>query len=60
MSDPVKVPSNDEIDAELELAIMGYDRRDTYPEWSNAAMREAYRAGFEDGVRAAQEVKEEA
>lgn len=41
---------DDEIDAELELAIMGYDRRDTYPEWSNSAMREAYRAGYEDGV----------
>lgn len=41
-------PSDDEIDAELELAIMGYDRRDKYPEWSNAAMRLAYRAGWED------------
>ena len=45
---------NDEIDAELELAIMGYDRRDKYPEWSNSAMREAYRAGYEDGVLANQ------
>lgn len=44
-----EMPSNDEIDAELSLAIMGYDPRDQYPEWSNAAMREAYRAGWEDG-----------
>lgn len=43
---------DDTIDAELELAIMGYDRRDKYPEWSNAAMREAYRAGWEDGRNA--------
>ena len=45
-------PSNDEIDAELELAIMGYDRHENYPEWSNAAMREAYRAGWVDGRNA--------
>lgn len=32
-------PSDDEVDAELELAVMGYDRRDKYPEWSNASMR---------------------
>lgn len=44
-------PSADEIDTELELAIMGYDRNEKYPEWSNAAMREAYRAGWEDGMR---------
>ncbi|AJA43368.1 hypothetical protein VC60_gp67 [Mycobacterium phage Sbash] len=55
MSDRIepKEPSRDEIDAELELAIMGYDRRDTYPEWSNASMREAYRAGWADGRDAA-------
>ncbi len=51
MADPA-IPSVDEIDAELELAIMGYDRRDKYPEWSNASMREAYRAGWEDGRNA--------
>lgn len=45
-------PSDDEIDAELELSIMGYDRRENYPEWSNAAMREAYRAGWVDGRNA--------
>ncbi|MCV7434850.1 hypothetical protein [Mycolicibacterium bacteremicum] len=45
-------PSREEVDAELELAIMGYDRRDKYPEWGNAAMREAYRAGMEDGRHA--------
>ena len=48
MSTPA-VPSREEIDSELSLAIMGYDRTEKYPEWGNDAMREAYRAGFEDG-----------
>lgn len=46
--EPAK-PTADEIDAELSLAIMGYDPKDRYPEWPNSAMREAYRAGWEDG-----------
>lgn len=45
-------PTREEIDAELSMAIMGYDPRDKYPEWGNSAMREAYRAGWEDGRRA--------
>lgn len=51
-------PSKDEIDGELELAIMGYDRNDKYPEWSNASMREAYRAGWEDGREPLNQVRE--
>jgi len=50
-----KVPDSDAIDAELELAIACYDRKDKYPEWSNSAMREAYRAGWEDGASTARE-----
>ena len=41
---------DDELDFELEMMITGCDRRDQYPEWSNSAMREAYRAGYEDGI----------
>ncbi|MDP7733664.1 hypothetical protein [Mycobacterium paragordonae] len=51
MGNPPPPPSKDEIDAELSLAIMGYDPKDKYPEWGNDAMREAYRAGWEDGCR---------
>lgn len=47
------LPSREEIDNELELAINCYDRRHKYPEWGNDSMREAYRAGFEDGALAA-------
>lgn len=49
MSDPVKPPSDDEIDDELMLAIYGYDPNEKYPEWSNDSMRKAYLAGWEDG-----------
>ncbi len=45
----IEPPSDDEIDAELQLAVLGYDRTDKYPEWGNEGMREAYRAGWEDG-----------
>jgi hypothetical protein len=47
---------DNEVDASLAVSIFGFDPRDHYPEWSSAAMREAYRAGFEDGVRASQSV----
>jgi hypothetical protein len=42
--------SDDEVDAALALAIAGFDPRDRYPEWGNASLREAYRAGWEDRV----------
>lgn len=50
VSNPPAAPSREEIDSELSLAIMGYDPKDKWPEWSNSAMREAYRAGWEDGA----------
>lgn len=56
MSDPVEVAaqlSDDAIDSELSLAVLGYDPSDKYPVWSNSSMRFAYRAGFEDGYREA-------
>ncbi|QRZ10190.1 hypothetical protein [Mycolicibacterium austroafricanum] len=42
--------SDEQVDAELSAAIFCYDPRDKYPEWSNAQMRDAYRAGREDGL----------
>lgn len=54
-SDDEIVPSDDEIDTELALTIVGYDRSEQYPEWSNASMRVAYRAGWEDGALAERE-----
>lgn len=51
-------PSDDEVNTELELAVMGYDRRDKYPEWSNASMRVAYRAGWDDGRDALTSIRE--
>lgn len=41
--------SDDDIDAELTATLYGYDPGDQYPEWGNAALRDAYRAGREDG-----------
>lgn len=52
MSGTVKPPDDNEIDDELMLAIYGYDPNDNYPEWSNASMRKAYLAGWEDGQHA--------
>ena len=40
---------DDEIDRELMLEIACYDPTENYPEWSNASMRDAYRAGWEAG-----------
>ena len=40
--------SDDDVDAALALAIVGFDRNDRYPEWSNSALRAASRAGWED------------
>ena len=40
-------PTDEEIDFDLGCAILGYDPADKYPEWGNASMREAYRAGWE-------------
>lgn len=58
MSDPTAAAAkltDADIDSELSLAVLGYDPRDKYPEWSNGSMRFAYRSGFEDGYRAALE-----
>lgn len=44
-----KPPTDDEVDAELKLAIFGYDPDENYPDFGCASMREAYRAGWEDG-----------
>jgi hypothetical protein len=41
--------TDDEVDAELKLAIFGYDPHEHYPEYGNTSMRKAYRAGREDG-----------
>ncbi|WP_182840758.1 hypothetical protein [Mycobacteroides abscessus] len=49
MSDTVKPPDDNEIDAELMCVIWGYDPNDKYPEWGNESMRKAYLAGWEDG-----------
>lgn len=51
MGNPPPPPSGDEIDIELSLAVMGYDPSDKFTEWGNDSMREAYRAGWEDGCR---------
>jgi len=42
--------SDEQVDAELSAAIFCYDPRDKYPEWSNAKMRDAYRAGRDDAL----------
>jgi hypothetical protein len=49
MSEPRPLPSDDEIDNELRLAIYGYDPDEHYPEYGHESLREAYRAGWEDG-----------
>lgn len=51
MSGTVKPPDDNKIDAALYDAIIFYDPNDKYPEWSNAMMRQAYLAGWEDGQR---------
>lgn len=53
-------PSTEEIDAELSLAITGYDPNDKYPEWGNSSMREAYLAGWEEGRRGGRPVEHDA
>lgn len=56
MSDPAaeaRSLSNGDINEELSAAILGFDPSEKYPEWSNSSMREAYRAGYEDGLRQA-------
>lgn len=40
--------SDDEVDAALAFAISGFDPCERYPDWGNSALREAYRAGWED------------
>lgn len=40
--------SDDDVDAALALAIIGFDPNDRYPEWGNTSLREAYRAGWDD------------
>lgn len=42
-------PNDDEVDDALKLAVVGYDPDGRYPEYGNTSMREAYRAGWEDG-----------
>lgn len=44
--------TDDEVDAALALSIFCYDPDDRYPEYGNTSMREAYRAGWEDGRNA--------
>jgi hypothetical protein len=55
MNDPAAVEAEKlddaAVDSELSMAILHYDPNDKYPEWPNSSMREAYRAGFEDGAR---------
>lgn len=56
MSDPAaeaRSLSDGDINVELSAAILGFDPSEKYPEWSNSSMREAYRAGYEDGLRQA-------
>lgn len=48
--------SDEQVDAELSTAIFCYDPHDKYPEWSNAQMRDAYRAGREDALAERREV----
>lgn len=43
--------SDDEIDQELMCVIFSYDPNERYPEYGRTSMREAYRAGWEDGAR---------
>lgn len=50
LNDQVK-PSDDDIDRELMLVIPFYDPNERYPEYGVNSLREAYRAGWEDGAR---------
>lgn len=40
--------TDQDINESLAFAIPGFDASDKYPEWSNDALRAAYRAGWED------------
>lgn len=55
MNDPAAVAAaqldDATIDDELSMVILTYEPDERYPEWSNDRMRDAYRAGFEDGAR---------
>lgn len=57
MSDTADDISDADVDSALSLSIMFYDPNDKWPEWSNAMMRTAYRAGWDDGYSAGVDIE---